>query len=82
MMLSKESIVALSDLIENKLSMMHIGNRDDLRERRALELALAELQGNEDIRGALIKFAQIPQRGRHRKVSTLMGEPIEQTEQA
>jgi len=75
MMLSRESIIALSDLIENKLSMMHIGNRDDLRERRALELALAELQGDDDIRGVMLrKVTEIPQRGRHRKVSELMGE--------
>ncbi len=78
MILSKESVVALSDLIENKLSMMHIGNRDDLRERRALELALAELRDQEDVRGAIIKqISTIPQRGRHRKVSVLMDDQEE-----
>ncbi len=45
MMLSKETIAALVDLIENKLNMMHIGDRDDLREMVTLKRALGELHG-------------------------------------
>lgn len=73
MMLSKQSIEAVSDLIENKLSMMHIGDRDDLRERIALERALSELRGPDETRDRMIKrLGVIPHRGRHRKISTLL----------
>ena len=75
MTLSKESIDALSDLIENRLSIMHIGDRDDLRERVALERALSELQGPNEIRDRMLKrIGHIPHRGRRRKVSEMMGE--------
>jgi hypothetical protein len=75
MTLSKESIDALSDLIENRLSIMHIGDRDDLRERIALEHALTELRGPDEDRERLLKrIGTIPHRGRHRKVSVLIGE--------
>lgn len=75
MPLSKESIDAVSDLIENRLSTMHIGDRDDLRERLALQRALTELRGPDEIRdGVLKKFGTIPTRGRRRKVSDMLGE--------
>lgn len=75
MQLSKESIDAVSDLIENKLSTMHIGDRDDLRQRVALQRALSELRGPDEIRdGILRKFHTIPSRGRRRKVSDMLGE--------
>ena len=75
MALSKESINALSDLIENRLSIMHIGDRDDLRERVALEHALTELRGPDEARERMIKrIGTIPHRGRHRKVSDMLGE--------
>ena len=75
MTLSKESIDALSDLIANRLSIMHIGDREDLRERVALEHALAELRGPDENRDRMLrKIGTIPHRGRHRKVSAMMVE--------
>ncbi|MDP9127398.1 MAG: hypothetical protein M3N08_03940 [Pseudomonadota bacterium] len=75
MTLSKESISALSDLIENKLAMMHIGDRDDLRECVALQRALSELHGPDEMRDRMLKkFSAIPNRGRRRKVSEMMDE--------
>jgi hypothetical protein len=71
--LSKESIDAVRDLIENKLSIMQIGDRDDLRERVALERALSELIGPDEVRDSLIRtFGEIPRRGRRRKVAAML----------
>jgi hypothetical protein len=75
MTLSKESIDAVSDLIENRLSTMHIGDREDLRQRLALQRALTELRGPDQIRDGIIKkFGTLPTRGRRRKVTDLIGE--------
>ena len=75
MMLSKQSVEALSDLIENKLSIMHIGDTGDLRERIALERALSELRGPDENRDRMIRrIGTISNRGRHRKVSDLIGD--------
>jgi len=75
MMLSKETIDAISDLIENKLGMMHIGDRDDLREMVTLKRALAELRGQSPAEAGVLKsFGEIPRRGRRRKVSDMLGE--------
>ncbi len=75
MMLSKETVDAISDLIENKLGMMHIGDRDDLREMVILKRALAELRGLSPAEaGVLRNFGEIPRRGRRRKVSDMLGE--------
>ncbi len=75
MMLSKESIEALTDLIENKLMMMHIGDRDDLREVVALKRALYELRGLSPAEAGVLKgFGEIPRRGRRRKVSDIIGD--------
>jgi hypothetical protein len=69
MMLSKEAIATLSDLIENRLAMMTISDQDDLREKLTLQRALAELRGEDGISPGLLKdFAEIPRRGRRRKV--------------
>ena len=75
MTLSKETIAALVDLIENKLAMMHIADCDDLRERITMQRALSELKGVSmaDV-GMLKDFGDIPRRGRRRKVSTMLGE--------
>ena len=73
MMLSKDTVAALVDLIENKLSMMCVGDCDDLRERIVMQRALSELRGATPI-GVLKDFAEIPRRGRRRKVSDIMGE--------
>lgn len=73
MTLSKESADAVSDLIENKLAIMTIDDRDDLREMVALKRALIELRGtSEDT--TLKAYGDIPRRGRRRKVSDMIEE--------
>ena len=73
--LSKDSVEALSDLIENRLSIMTINDQDDLRERYKLQRALSELHEGEVVPAGVLKnFASIHRRGRRRKVSEMMGE--------
>ncbi|MDX2028427.1 MAG: hypothetical protein SFW62_07305 [Alphaproteobacteria bacterium] len=75
MTLSKESIDALSDLIENRIALMHVGDRDDLREKVTLQRALCELRGKDPAEDGILKnFSEIPRRGRRRKVSDMLGE--------
>lgn len=75
MALSKETVAALIDLIENKLAIMTIGDCDDLRERMRMQHALMELRGlNPGEAGVLKDFTEIPRRGRRRKVSDILGE--------
>lgn len=75
MLLSKESISALSDLIENRLAVMSISDQDDLREKMTLQRALCELRESDPVQAGVMKdFASIPRRGRRRKVSEMMGE--------
>ena len=72
MSLSRSSIEVLSDLIENRLSIMSIGDQDDLREKIALKRALTEIQGAGDVpAGVLADFANIPRRGRRRKIGAM-----------
>ncbi|MDE1900636.1 MAG: hypothetical protein KGI37_03195 [Alphaproteobacteria bacterium] len=71
MILSHTSIDVLSDLIENRLAIMSIGDQDDLREKIALKRALAELRGGDMPAGVLQEFNDIPRRGRRRKVGTV-----------
>ena len=76
MMLSQNSTEVLVDLIENKLAMKQIGDREDLREVIVLQRCLAELKGMESLpAGAMKDMAdiEIPRRGRRRKLSALMG---------
>ena len=68
MALSSTSIEVLSDLIENRLSIMSIGDQNDLRQKIALKRALLELRGDGIPSGVLHEFAEIPTRGRRRKV--------------
>ncbi|MFA4994345.1 MAG: hypothetical protein WC521_03475 [Bdellovibrionales bacterium] len=71
MLLSHTSIEVVSDLIENRLAIMSIGDQDDLREKIALKRALAELQSNGQISAeSLSEFGNIPRRGRRRKVGS------------
>lgn len=75
MTLSKPATDVLIDLIENKLAVMHIGDRDDLRDVMALRTCLAELKGISAMEAGVMKnFAEIPRRGRRRKVSDMLGE--------
>lgn len=74
-MLSKNTINVLVDLIENKLAMMQIGDREELREVLTLQRCLAELQGSAVAGGANDKsFCDMPQRGRRRKLADLIDE--------
>jgi hypothetical protein len=74
MMLSKESVETLNDLIENRLSIMTINDQDDLREQIKLKRALLELQNDTIIHdGGLSALTAIPRRGRRRKVGGAIG---------
>ncbi len=74
MQLSRTSLEVLSDLIENRLSIMSIGDQDDLREKIALKRALTELRGTGDMpAGVMQEFSDIPRRGRRRKVGVADG---------
>ncbi len=70
MILSRSSIEVLNDLIENRLSIMSIGDQDDLREKIALKRALTELQQDTLQAGILSQFSDIPRRGRRRKIAS------------
>ncbi len=72
MNLSKSTIEVLVDLIENKLSVMQIGDREELCEVATLERSLKELQ-------ALAKDAKedptaIKHCGRRKKFASLIEE--------
>jgi hypothetical protein len=70
MTLSRASIETISDLIENRLSMMCIGDQDDLRQKMVLQRALAELNNQMAVpAGVLNDFANAPRRGRRRKIA-------------
>jgi hypothetical protein len=71
MMLSKDTVSVLVDMIENKLAMIQISDRDELREVMTLQRCLTELQHvmNPD---ASKSTGDIPTRGRHRKLARMM----------
>jgi hypothetical protein len=72
MSLSRQTVGALMDLIENKLSCMTVSDRDDLREKVCLQRALSELSSmsgsNREIED--ISFGFVPRRGRRRRLVT------------
>ncbi len=70
-MLSKMTTSVLIDLVENKLAMLQIDGREDLREVLTLQHCLSELQTALGMGGEKEACA-IPHRGRHRKLSALM----------
>ena len=70
MILSQDAVQTLVDLIENKLSVLQIGDRDDVREMVVLRRCLSELRGLDGLDTE--SFSDIPRRGRRRKVSDLM----------
>ncbi len=75
MTISRETIDTVTDLIENKLAMMCIGDSDDLREKGLLQRALIEVRGASAIEAGIMRdFAGIPRRGRRRKVTDILGE--------
>lgn len=77
MMLSKESIVALIDLIENKLAMMAISDCDDLREKIQMQRALSELRGVSPDAVLVKNLGELHRRGRRRKVSAVLNDQQE-----
>ncbi len=75
MMLSKDVVGVLVDLIENKLGALQIGDREDLREMIVLQHCLAELQALKATQSGVLKdFCDLPRRGRRRKVADIMEE--------
>jgi len=52
MSLSRRSIQTLTDLVENKLSMMQVVDREDARELAALEAACREVTSLAGLRGS------------------------------
>lgn len=71
MLLSKDTVTVLVDMIENKLAMIQISDRDELREVMTLQRCLTELHtvmNPDDAKSA----GDIPTRGRHRKLTRLM----------
>lgn len=71
MLLSKDTVTVLVDMIENKLAMMQISDRDELREVMTLQRCLTELKGVTSPEAALMT-GEIPTRGRHRKLERMM----------
>ncbi len=74
MSLSKMAATTLIDLVENKLAMLQIDGREDLREAMTLQRCLGELQNAMTGGSVEDKEDSLPRRGRHRKLSTLMEE--------
>lgn len=70
MMLSKDTVSVLVDMIENKLAMIQISDREELREVMTLQRCLTELKCG--IGDELQKEDTIPTRGRHRKLTRMM----------
>ncbi len=77
--MSRQSVSALLDLIENKMSMMTVNDRDDLREMIVLKRCLAELNAigfeaseSRVSHGVLAAFAEVPRRGRRRRIINSM----------
>jgi hypothetical protein len=72
MSLSRQTVGAMIDLIENKLSSMTVADRDDLREKVCLQKALSELSSmsgsNREVED--ISFGFVPRRGRRRRMIT------------
>jgi hypothetical protein len=70
MTLSKEILGVLVDLVENKLSCMHVSDRDDMREAMMLQRCLSELNGAHGLDAGmlgLLTASQMPKRGRRRR---------------
>ncbi len=77
MILTEQSIAAISDLIVNRLAGIEVADRDDLREVVALRRALAELRGLDAVKAGMLKTSQeIPRRGRRRKVCQMIEEHV------
>jgi len=69
MSLSQTTATVLIDMIENRLAVLQIGSREELREVMTLQKCLSEIQG---IASAAPAGDAIPTRGRRRKLSALL----------
>ena len=68
-MLSPQSVSTLVDILENRISVMDVTDRDDLREMSIMKRCLSELTsitGNG--MGTAAEFADMPRRGRRKKL--------------
>ena len=70
-MLSRQSVSTLVDILENRISVMDVTDRDDLREMAVMKRCLAELSGIGGITAQSMnemEFSALPRRGRRRKL--------------
>jgi hypothetical protein len=72
MTLSRNTVGVLVDMIENKLAMMQIGDREELREVMTLQRCLTELQAL--AASAPAEKETTTQRGRRRKLADMIDE--------
>lgn len=66
---TRQSLITLIDLVENKLSCMEVWDRDDRREAQLLKCCLEELQAANSEGGSVAFANPVPRRGRRRKVA-------------
>lgn len=71
MMLSKDTVTVLVDMIENKLAMIQVSDRDELREVMTLQRCLSELKSGTGSDESVGEHT-IPTRGRHRKLERII----------
>lgn len=70
-MLSQQSVCTLVDILENRISVMEVTDRDDMRELSIMKKCLAELahiSGNAVSMVTEMDFSAAPRRGRRRKM--------------
>lgn len=70
-MLSHQSVCTLVDILENRISVMEVTDRDDMRELSIMKKCLAELAnigGGAAAMATELEFASVPRRGRRRKM--------------
>lgn len=72
MKLSKDTVEILVDMIENKLAMIQVSDREELREVVTLKRCLGELRANTDSQTK--KTLHKPTRGRRRKFTEMLDE--------
>ncbi|MFA6279590.1 MAG: hypothetical protein WC612_02195 [Bdellovibrionales bacterium] len=74
MMLSKNTASVLIDMIENRLAMIQISDREELREVMTLQRCLSEINGlmTTSREPHAHEDETIPTRGRRRKFESLM----------
>lgn len=68
-MLSPQSVTTLRDILENRISVMEVTDRDDMRELSVMKRCLAELAaiaGTPLVRELDFSMIDMPRRGRRR----------------